>query len=131
MGDIAFLLIIFFMVCSNFIKEAHIPLSPPKAADLVEINESPVSVSINPQGAIYLQGLEVQDAQTLEQGVSTLLADKVSEADRTVLFKCDESVQREVFEPVLEAIAQAGGLIAALGDKTSENMEPRGTGVRQ
>ena len=34
MGDIAFLLIIFFMLTSNFIQEAHIRLTPASAADV-------------------------------------------------------------------------------------------------
>ena len=54
MGDIAFLLIIFFMVCSNFAKEASQKLKPPKAADLQKIQESSISVSIDEQGLIYI-----------------------------------------------------------------------------
>lgn len=130
MGDIAFLLIIFFMVCSNFAKEAHIQLKPPKAADLREIKETPVSVTISQEGVIYLQGRQVPDAAAIEWGIAGLLKDKAGEKERTVLFKCDAAVSREVFEPVLDAIARGGGLIAAIGDKTVESIEPPGTGVR-
>jgi len=130
MGDIAFLLIIFFMVCSNFAKEAHIHLKPPKAADLGEIKETPVSVTISQEGALYLQGRQVPDAAAIEWGIAGLLKDKAGEKERTVLFKCDAAVSREVFEPVLDAIARGGGLIAAIGDKTVESIEPPGTGVR-
>ena len=130
MGDIAFLLIIFFMVCSNFAKEAHIHLKPPKAADLGEIKETPVSVTISQEGALYLQGLQVPDATAIEWGITGLLKDKAGEQERIVFFKCDAAVSREVFEPVLDAIARGGGLIAAIGDKTVESIEPPGTGVR-
>lgn len=129
MGDIAFLLIIFFMVCSNFAKEAHINLKPPKAADLGEIKETPVSVIISQEGALYLQGRQVPDAAAIEWGITGLLKDKPGEKERTVLFKCDATVSREIFEPVLDAIARGGGLIAAIGDKTVESIEPPGTGV--
>ncbi len=118
MGDIAFLLIIFFMVCSNFIKEASITLKPPKAEDLDEIDESSVSVSVDDEGSIYLQGSLLGSVEELEWGVRGLVTDKATEKGRTVLFKCDASMPREVFEPVLDAIAKGGGLIAAMGDRT-------------
>lgn len=130
MGDIAFLLIIFFMVCSNFAKEAHIKLKPPKAADLGEVKETPVAVTISQEGTIYLQGRQVPDAAAVEWGIAGLLKDKAGEKGRTVFFKCDAAMSREVFEPVLDAIARGGGLIAAIGDKTVESIEPPGIGVR-
>ncbi len=120
MGDIAFLLIIFFMVCSNFIKESSIQLKPPRAEDLDEIDESPVSVSVDEEGDIYLQGSLLSSTEELEWGVRGLVADKATEKGRTVLFKCDASLSREVFEPVIDAVAKGGGIIAAMGDRTSQ-----------
>ena len=121
MGDIAFLLIIFFMVCSNFAKEASQKLKPPKAADLQKIQESSISVSIDEQGLIYIQGANVPDEQAIEYGVEALIKDRATEQGRTIMFKCDQAVTREVFEPVIEAISKAGGIIAAMGDPLKEN----------
>lgn len=123
MGDIAFLLIIFFMVCSNFMKEASIQLSPPKARDLDRIEESPVSVSIDEDSVMYLQGSRMLSPEQLEWGVMALIKDKVTEKGRTVLFKCDEAVTRDVFEPALDSISRAGGIIAAMGEKISQEKE--------
>ena len=61
------------------------------------------------------------DAQAIEIGVETLIKDRATEQGRTVMFKCDKAVTREVFEPVLEAISKAGGIIAAMGDPLKEN----------
>jgi hypothetical protein len=36
---------------------------------------------------------------------------------RIVLFKCDQAVDKKVFEPVIEAISKAGGIVAAMGEK--------------
>ena len=121
MGDIAFLLIIFFMVCSNFAKEASQKLKPPKAADLQKIQESSISVSIDEQGLIYIQGANVPDEQAIEYGVEALIKDRATEQGRTVMFKCNKAVTREVFEPVIEAISKAGGIVAAMGDPLKEN----------
>jgi len=123
MGDIAFLLIIFFMVCSNFMKEASIQLSPPKADELSKMEESPVSVSIDEDGVMYLQGSRIFDEEQLEWGVMSLIKDKASEKGRTVLFKCDEAVTSDVFEPAMDAISRAGGIIAAMGEKINKEKE--------
>ncbi|MBI2192494.1 MAG: biopolymer transporter ExbD [Planctomycetes bacterium] len=118
MGDIAFLLIIFFMVCSNFIKESSIRLQPPRAADLRALKETPVTVSISAEGEIFLQGQRVPDAQAIEWGVAALIKDKATPEGRTVVFKCDQKMGKEVFEPVLDSIAKAGALVAAMGEET-------------
>ena len=115
--DIAILLIIFYMACSNFISNSQLQLKVPKAPDLPKQKESLVMVAIDNQGALYLQGKPVESAGEIESGVAALIQDKKTPEARTVLFKCDEGVGRDVFEPVLDAIAQAGGVIVAVGDK--------------
>jgi biopolymer transport protein ExbD len=116
MGDIAFLLIIFFMVCSNFARESGKPIEPPKSPDIDKMKERMVSVAIDEDGNVYLKGVPV-DSQEIEAGVAALLKDKEKEEDRIVLFKCDRKVDREVYEPVIAAIARGGGLIGAIGEK--------------
>lgn len=125
MGDIAFLLIIFFMVCSNFIKESAVRrLEPPRAIDLERVDEAPISVSIDSEGVVYLQGQEVGVA-AIEDGVGALIKDKKTEKGRTVLFKCDKAIAKTHFEPVMDAIAKAGARITAVGQKSEpgENNE--------
>ena len=116
MGDIAFLLIIFFMVCSNPLREKHVELTPPKAEDLEKIKEERVSLSISEEGVIYVQGLPVSDAEAAGWAVAALIADKAGEEGRTVMFKCDQNIDRAVFEPVIDAVTEAGAFIAAVGD---------------
>lgn len=116
MGDIAFLLTIFFMVCSNFAKEASIKLSPPQSPSVQALKTSRISVAIDGDGQIFLQGQPVPDAQAVEQGVTALLHNKTSEDGRLVMFKCDKNVDKAVFEPVLDAVARAGATIAAVGE---------------
>lgn len=117
MADIAFLLIIFFMVCSNFAREGGISLTPPTSVDIDKLPKGLVSVSIDKDGNVFLQGTRVGGARDVETGVAALLEGRTSEEDRIVLFKCDRDVDREVYEPVIAAIAGAGGLIGAVGEK--------------
>jgi len=117
MGDIAFLLIIFFMVCSNFAREAGIQYVPPTAAGLGKLKQSPIAVAIDTEGAIYLNGALVSDADQVKVGLQALYEKHPGAAQSPVLFRCDRNVDKEVFEPVLDAIAAAGGLIAAFGEQ--------------
>jgi hypothetical protein len=72
---------------------------------------------------LYIQGNQVPDAEAIEWGVRALIADKETPEGRTVMFRCDQAVSREVFEPVLDAIAKGGGIIAAMGDMVSSETE--------
>ena len=118
MADIAFLLIIFFMVCSEVSKDRKLPLELPKSV-YVEKTENAIAarVSIDESGQIWFEGRGVDSPKDIEWGVRAMLANAVSESQRHVQFKCDASLPRETFEPVLQAIAEAGGIIEAVGEK--------------
>jgi len=116
MGDIAFLLIIFFMVCSNFIKDT-MTFKLPAHPDVEKLEQAQISVVIDEDGLIYLQGQKMEDVLAVQYGVSALIKEDRGPRGRTVLFKCDRNVDKEVFQPVMAAISEGGGIIAALGEK--------------
>lgn len=116
MGDIAFLLIIFFILCST--KKAGITVNPPMARGLENLPKPTIYVAIDADNHIWLDNNKVDSAGEIESGVSDRLAkvDPNAPPDRrTVIFECDKTVSKEVFEPVIEAIAKAGAIIAAVG----------------
>ena len=116
MGDIAFLLIIFFVLCSQF---QQVTVNPPKSLDSVELNEKPrISVEIDADGNLFFQQRPASPSD-VEWGVRAMLEKAKNDREKLVLFRCDESVTRDKFEPVLEAIAKGGGIIAALGERGS------------
>ena len=118
MGDIAFLLIIFFMICSRFAKEAGVKIMAPDTVDVTKLEEYPMVVAIDELGKIYFQGWEVPNAGALEANIREQVEGKTTARAKTVIFRCDRRVEKDVFEPVLEAIAKGGGRIAAVGDET-------------
>jgi biopolymer transport protein ExbD len=122
MGDIAFLLIIFFMLCSRFATQST-DVTPPKSQDLTDLKEPKISVTLTRYGIIYFQGQVVPDAADLENKVRAIVGERKEADHRTVNFRCDAKVTRDVFEPVIEAIAKGGGLIAAMGDEGTEGVE--------
>jgi biopolymer transport protein ExbD len=119
MGDIAFLLIIFFMLCSEVSKEKNNLLVTLPQSIHVEKPEASIAarVSIDANGEIYFEGESVAGAKDVEWGVRAMLANAVTDDQRHVQFKCDAALPKETFEPVLQAIAEAGGIIEAVGEK--------------
>ena len=117
MGDIAFLLTIFFILTSNFAKDDTRNIAPPSAAELEQMEKQNVSVSIDAEGGIFFNGRPVGSADVIEAGVAAFLVGKKDPKDRLVVFRCDRGVDKKVFEPVLAAISKAGGVIAAVGEK--------------
>jgi biopolymer transport protein ExbD len=118
MGDIAFLLTIFFILTSNFAKDDTRKIQPPTARELAQMEKQNVSVSIDADGGMFFNGRPVGSADTIEAGVAGFLAGKKDPKDRMVVFRCDKGVDKKVFEPVLAAISKAGGVIAAVGEES-------------
>ncbi len=117
MGDIAFLLIIFFMVASEASRNnPNITLTPP-FSDFVKTNEANLAarISIDEAGQLYFDGVLVDGPKDIEWGVRAVLNDTTTDDQRRVLFSCHDSLPKETFEPVLKAIAEAGGIIEAVG----------------
>jgi hypothetical protein len=52
----------------------------------------------------------------VEWGIRAMLTNAVTEEQRFVQFKCDAAIPKETFEPVLKAIAEAGGRLKAVGE---------------
>jgi biopolymer transport protein ExbD len=119
MGDIAFLLTIFFILTSNFAKDDTRNIKPPTARELAQMEKQNVSVSIDAAGQMFFNGRPVAAAATIEAGVAGFLAGKKDPRDRLVVFRCDKGVDKQVFEPVLAAISKAGGVIAAVGEASA------------
>ena len=118
MGDIAFLLIIFFLICSEVAKEkTNLQVLLPLSEHVKKIEASVAAyITIDENGEIYFDGVKVDGVKDVEWGVRALLANTVSDDQRHVQFKCDSALPKETFEPVLKAIAEAGGIIEAVGE---------------
>ena len=119
MGDIAFLLIIFFLVCSEVSKDkSNLQVKLPFSQHVEKIKAQVVArVAVDESGEIWFDGARVDSATDVEWGIRALLTKTVSDDQRHVQFKCDSALPKEQFEPVLKAIAAAGGIIEAVGEK--------------
>jgi biopolymer transport protein ExbD len=114
--DIAILLIIFYMACSHFVTKSAGKITPPKAPNLAQLKEPQIIVTIDKEGGVFVQGAPAGSPAALQSTLTELIKGRTNDDDRQVMFKCDASVNRTVFEPVLDAIVQSGGLILAVGE---------------
>jgi biopolymer transport protein ExbD len=116
MGDIAFLLIIFFIVTSTFMQEAHVKLKPAASRDIKSMKEATISVTMDEVGVLRLQGLECR-VETLDSAVTALLMDRT---DKTVMLKVHKTLTEKQYGPVFMALSRAGADIALVGTQIKD-----------
>ena len=107
MGDIAFLLLIFFVILARVQDDSHIQWEPARIAELDQAKNSKASVAIDADNKTYLNGREIGVAN-LAASLSEILGDAEA-GHRMVLLKVHKDATATYFEPVIEAISEAGG----------------------
>lgn len=107
MGDIAFNLLIFFVILARATDDSHLQWTPSRVENLENAGHSMVSVLIDKDSKLYLNGQQVGIAE-LSGLIETALAD-APQGERTVLLKIHNETLAQRFEPVIEAISEAGG----------------------
>lgn len=113
MGDIAFLLIIFFMITSVFIKEAHVDITLPESVDIAKLENSQMAVTLDASGTLWFQGSPVH-VDELED----LVAAEISQRkDPIILLKIDANLRQEQFAPVLTALGGTEAKLAWIGEQ--------------
>ena len=112
MGDIAFLLIIFFMLASNFMKTGNVDLKRPRAPTLEQQEPAKCSVMVDRDGVVWCDGAQVS-ASELASIIKPLV-----ERDRelAVHVSVHKDLKRDEFMPVVEAVSESGAKIVLTGE---------------
>lgn len=105
MGDIAFNLLIFFVILAK--PEEHLQWLPAQAKNLQPSGQTAVSVVIDRDNKLYMNGNELSVTQ-LTARIERQLGKRPA-GDRIVLLKIHKDTLAQRFEPVIEAVSQAGG----------------------
>ncbi len=116
MGDIAFLLIIFFMLTSNFMRNRAIELEQPKSPDVENLKATLVTVSLDRDSVLRLQG-EICDVGILESGVGALINDM---EDKRVELKIDKNITQKEYIKVLMALSRADAKVVLVGEQSMD-----------
>jgi biopolymer transport protein ExbD len=107
MGDIAFNLLIFFVILARAQDDSHLKWVPAATPKVENVGHAKVSVVIDVKNDLYLNGKNIGIAQ-LAGDLQKLLGNAPA-GERTVLLKVHRDTTALRFEPVIEAISEAGG----------------------
>ena len=116
MGDIAFLLLIFFIILARVTDDSHVKVNKADGTELQKPQSKRVGIAIDTNQITYLNGVRtnpdmISDAlykPDAPPGKRGLLGDQPP-GQRTVLLKIDKDPPASLFEPVIEAVSRAGG----------------------
>lgn len=107
MGDIGFLLLIFFVILARAQDDSHIRWEPAKLPEVTMAAAPLASVVIDAGFKTYLDGKEIAPEE-----IGPALADILGETpagQRNVFLKVHREAKATHFEPVIAAISEAGG----------------------
>ena len=107
MGDIAFNLLIFFVILARAQDDSFLNWQPASARNVESAGHAKVSVLIDSEGRLYFNGQEIGIARLADRIRETL--GDAPPGERNVLLKIDRQTQALRFEPVIEAVSEAGG----------------------
>ena len=109
MADIAFNLVLFFIILARTQDDSHLKWEAARVPVVQQLGQSSVSVTVDKDNKVYLNGSQVSVSQLTDQ-IEKLLIGKDA-GNRTVLLKFDKDTQAATFEPIIEAVSLAGGEI--------------------
>ena len=114
MGDIAFLLLIFFMVTAIFHREAGLAVDLPRAASGEPLGRQPVvSVFIDRQGRIVIDGRLVRSAQ-----VAAVIEPRIRRDPSVIIaLQADQATPYGVVSDVLEELKSVNALRVSFGNR--------------
>ena len=115
MADIAFNLVLFFLILAKTQDDSHLQWVPAKASETKQFTNAKVSITVDNNDKVYLNGEEI-GIRGLADRVARELGDKPP-AERIVLLKIHKDTLAKTFNPIMEAVSQAGGEVVHVLDE--------------
>ena len=119
-GDIAFNLIVFFLVCASIQPDSGRPQTIPRSEQEEEQKEEEKHVEVQIKRNVALINGSVVADKSFVINLSNLLKNKPREDDRVVVVKSDKDVEYQQWIKVTEMIEQAGGIITIQTEEERE-----------
>lgn len=114
MLDVVFIMLIFFIVTTSFIKESGVEIERPEASAATPRPDAQVLVAITPEGAVWVDGKAV-DVHRIGQQVAGMLSD-----DGAVVIQADRASTTGLLIEVMDRLKQAGVEQVAVAASRSE-----------
>lgn len=102
MLDVVFIMLIFFIVTTSFIKESGIEIQRPESSAATPRPDAQVLVAITPEGAVWVDGQPI-DMHRLGGAVADLVSDGGS-----VVIQADRDATTGILIEVMDRLREAG-----------------------
>lgn len=123
MADVAFLLIIFFMLTSTMVQESGIELTLPQAKKTEQKKTREKSIVISKKGQYYLNGVPMSP-EAIEQALTDLLKGAKDDEARSVTIKADKSIEWQTVVTAIDIVNRLDGILVLI----MEEEGPAGAG---
>ena len=104
MLDIVFIMLIFFIVTTSFVKEAGIEVLKPKASNSKSNKSGNIFIAIRANGDVHMDKRQV-DIERVAANIETMLAEQPTD---TIIVQADKDARHGVVVKVMDAIKSAG-----------------------
>lgn len=104
MLDIVFIMLIFFIVTTSFVKEAGIEVNKPKAAQASKQKNANIFIAINARGEVHMDK-SVVDIERVSAKLESLLAEQPTDV---VIIQADKEAKHGIVVKVMDAIKSTG-----------------------
>lgn len=104
MLDVVFIMLIFFIVTANFVKEPGLEVSRPEAETSVQQENAGILVAIGPSGEVYMDGRRI-DVRQVKANVLKLRSER---PDAAVVIRADRNSTADIITEVMDGIRAAG-----------------------
>lgn len=104
MLDIVFIMLIFFIVTTSFVKESGIDVNRPEAQQASKKPSANIFIAINENGLVYMEKREV-DIQRVRANVERMLAES---PEAQVMIQADEAAKHGIVVKVMDQVKAAG-----------------------
>ena len=102
--DVVFLLIIFFIVTTVFVRETGVEISKPRAASSEDLNKQAILIAVTSEGRVWYGGREIG-----ADGVRPVVAALLEETpDTPVIIRADANASTEATVRVIDGAKLAG-----------------------
>lgn len=102
MLDVVFIMLIFFIVTTSFIKESGVEIERPESSAASPRPDAQVLIAVTPEGAVWVDGKPV-DVHRVGQQVADMLSD-----DGAVVIQADRASTTGLLIEVMDRLKQAG-----------------------
>lgn len=110
MSDMAFLLIIFFMVCAKFVEKSDLQVELPVSLTAEKAEEVPIVITITEGKNFFVNGILLTASELLPELRGRLRGAENAD-EKTIMVRADKSLTYGDIRPAIDAVDKSGGML--------------------